>query len=159
MPATETMRPLRCSSISPARRISCSTALFLQPAQHHPDARRQLAQAEGLGDVIVGAQLQPQHLVVLIQPGGQDDDGCLLLPGWGGLAPVSAHEIVAAHLRHHQVQHDQVGLLMPRHEQRLAPVAGGSHLEALLYQVRLEQRAQLGFIIHHQDFLRHRIFI
>src|SRR5919197_1588578 len=44
-------------------------------AQHRPDAGDQLARAEWLGDVVVGSQLQPDHLVDLVAAGGQDDDG------------------------------------------------------------------------------------
>src|SRR5919198_3416741 len=43
-------------------------------AQHRPDAGDQLARAEWLGDVVVGSQLQPDHLVDLVAAGGQDDD-------------------------------------------------------------------------------------
>ena len=46
----------------------------LYPPQHRAGAGHQLAWAERLGDVIVGAQLQPDQLVGLLDASGQHDD-------------------------------------------------------------------------------------
>ena len=43
-------------------------------AQHRADARRQLAQAERLGDVVVGAVLETGDPVVFARARGQHDD-------------------------------------------------------------------------------------
>ena len=42
-------------------------------AEHRADARHQLTQAKGLGDVVVRAQLEPQHAIHLLAPRGQHD--------------------------------------------------------------------------------------
>jgi hypothetical protein len=48
----------------------------LGTAQGDPDAREQLPQAEGLGQVVVGTELQPDDLVdLLVAVAGDDDDG------------------------------------------------------------------------------------
>ena len=44
------------------------------PAQDRPDAGDQLARAERLGQVVVGAQLEPEQLVELVVPGGEHHD-------------------------------------------------------------------------------------
>ena len=47
---------------------------FLETAQHRADAGLEFAWAEGLGQVVVGAQLQPQHPVGFAAMGGEHDD-------------------------------------------------------------------------------------
>ena len=42
--------------------------------QHHADSRQQLVEIGRLGDVIVGAQLQPSNLVDLLATSREDDD-------------------------------------------------------------------------------------
>src|ERR1700676_4684056 len=44
------------------------------PAQHRTDACEELARAERLGQVIVGAQLQPHHPISLFAATGEHDD-------------------------------------------------------------------------------------
>jgi hypothetical protein len=78
--------------------------------QHRSNASHQFARPEGLGQVVVGPKLQAQHLVVVFHPSREQDDGGFLL------LAVQAHEIVPIHLRHHDVQHDEVGLLLPCQE-------------------------------------------
>lgn len=64
------------------------------------DARHKFAHSERLGDVIVGAELQPDDLVGFLQLGGQQNDGSLAFPSIG------ADEGVAVHFRHHDVEQD-----------------------------------------------------
>src|SRR4029077_13417485 len=49
-------------------------ARLLGPAQHALHAREQLAQVEGLADVVVGAHFQPDHAVDHIARRGEHDD-------------------------------------------------------------------------------------
>ena len=44
------------------------------PAQDRPDARDQLARAERLGQVVVGAELEAEQLVELVVARGEHDD-------------------------------------------------------------------------------------
>ena len=44
-------------------------------AQHAFQAREQLAQVEGLGQVVVGADFQPDHAVHHLARAGHHDDG------------------------------------------------------------------------------------
>ena len=57
-----------------ARQLAGRRPLRLRAAQHRLDAGHQLARAEGLGNVVVGAQLEPDHAVGLLVARGQHDD-------------------------------------------------------------------------------------
>ena len=56
-------------------------------AKHGPDAGEQFGQAEGLGEVVVGPDIETDHAVELSVPGGQDDDS----PGIAVLARPATH--------------------------------------------------------------------
>jgi hypothetical protein len=49
-------------------------SLPCNPAQHDLDPGQQHILIKGLGDVILGPQLEAQHLVQFPSPGGQKDD-------------------------------------------------------------------------------------
>src|SRR4051812_35845941 len=72
-------------------------------AQDGPDAGGHLAGAERLDDVVVGAELEPDHAVGLLAAGGQHDDRHL------GLPPDLAADVVARAVGEHEVEQDEVG--------------------------------------------------
>ena len=137
--------------MSAARSCALRVRLIVRPAQDRAHARGQLPRAEGLGHVVVRAQLQAEHALVLLHLGGEDDDGRV------GLLAIDAHELVAAHLRHHQVEDDQVGLFLAGDVDRLLPVRGGDDAEALLSQIGGNQFANFAFVINHQECLGHSL--
>ena len=61
------MRSTRLASLAARRRLA-------RGAERRPRARDQHLRAEGLGDVVVGAQLQARHDVALLALGRQHDD-------------------------------------------------------------------------------------
>ena len=69
-------------------------------------AGEELGQAEGLRDVVLGAELEPRDLVHLAGARAQDDDGHRL-----PLAPQRLEHLEAVQLGQHHVEDDQVGLL------------------------------------------------
>ena len=75
----------------------------MRAPQHGADASEQLLQVERLGDVIVGAELQPLHLVGLLAARRQDDDGHL------ARLPQHRAQIEAVEVGQRQVEHDQIG--------------------------------------------------
>ena len=89
----------------------------------HPDG--QLAQAERLREVVVGADGEPGHLVGLLGPGGQHQDGrpAVALDLLADLEPV--------HPRQHQVQDDQIGMVLGVRRDRLGAVGGGDDAVSL----------------------------
>jgi len=75
--------------------------VVLATTQHGPDARDQLAMAERLRHVVVGADLQPDHLVDLRVAGGDHDHG------HAGVLPQLAAHLNSGKSRQHEVeQHD-----------------------------------------------------
>ena len=77
-------------------------------AQDGPDAAPELADQERLRDVVVRAELEPEHLVELVVARGEHDDrdGALRADPLADLEPVD--------LREHDVEHDEVDLLLAR---------------------------------------------
>jgi len=106
--------------------------------QHGAHARQQLPGREGLGEVVVGAGIEPAHLVRLLGARGQHDDGqrtraCVLAP-----AP---RELQAALPGQHPVQQHQVGQRAADLRLCLHGVRGLPHLVAGVAQ---RQGDQLG---------------
>ena len=83
-------------------RLGERRAVELAAAQLGADAAEQLAHREGLGDVVVGADLEPDDLVDLGVLGGQDDDR------HGAARAHVAADVEAARPRHHDVEDQQV---------------------------------------------------
>ena len=97
------------------------------PAQNRPDAGHHLHHAEGLGQIIVRAQVQPHHLVVLRSPGGRDDDRDA---GGGGIAPEGFENFNAVHSGQHDIQHNELGLGMAQRVEQSHTVPEALRLEA-----------------------------
>ena len=95
------------------------------PPQDGPHACHQLAQAERLGDVVAGAELEAEDDVDLGVPGGDHDDRHRL-QGAHLLAELDARLV-----GQHDVEQDQVGVDPMKETQRLVPVAGAFDGEAL----------------------------
>ena len=123
---------LRCTSSPRARTRRCPRSTSRPPrggtrvrrwagwagvAQGHPHSGQQLVQAEGLGQVVVRAQVERRHLVPLLAAGGEDDDGGLSLPD----APDHGQAIDA---RQAQVEQDDVrAQALEQLQRRLAALA------------------------------------
>ena len=94
-------------------------------AQHGADAGGDLTGAEGLDDVVVGAELQADHAVGLVAARGQHDDRHLRL------APDLAADVVAGAVGEHQVEEDEVGAHARGRVERVRGSAGDLEVEAL----------------------------
>ncbi len=133
-----------------ARRGSCRPR---RAAQHGADAGHHLARVEGLGDVVVGAQLQADDAVGVIDPRGEHDDRD---GGGGGVGAQGAGDVEAVAVGQHQVEHEQVGALAAQGAHGAGPVVGADDPEAGLLQVGPHQARDLAVVVHHQNGLRHR---
>jgi hypothetical protein len=58
----------------------------------------------------------------------------------------------AVDIRHPDIQQDQVGRLFLACGARLFAVLGEAHLVSFVFQYFLQQVANTGLVIHHQDF-------
>src|SRR5437879_4192575 len=128
--------------------LAALVLLLLDPAlaQVGGDAGDQLARAEGLDDVVVGADLQPDDDVDLLGLGAEDEDR----HPRAGPADVAA-DVEAADVGQHQVEEDDVRL------ERLDPGEGVSAAVRLLDQVPLLLAGEAHgltdrrLVIDHQD--------
>ena len=111
-----------------------------------------LPHGEGLGDIVVRPGLEPADLVVLLLPGGEQQDGHIVPVLAQGLAHVEAD-----HFGQHDVQQDQVRLLRPGLPQALLAVIGLQNAVALPLQVEAENVHDVLLVLYNQDglFLRH----
>ena len=114
-----------------------------------PDAQHQLARAERLGDVVVGAQLETDHAVLLRAERGQHDD-----------REVAAGTDAAEHLEtidagQHHIEHDEVGPLVSHHRQRGLAVGRLRDVVPLGAQVGQHHLAD-GRVVVDDEHVRHQ---
>ncbi len=108
-------------------------------AQQGTDPGDEFARAVGLGEVVVGAQVEAEQQVVLGGTRGEHQDGQLVSLGAQG-----THDVEAVQARHHHVEHEQVGCGPVEVVERLAPVAHDDHGVTLALQVAA---GQLGLLL------------
>jgi hypothetical protein len=114
-------------------------------AEHGPDPGHQLAGRVRLGHVVVGAELQPDHLVDLAVLGGQHDHRDLAA---GADLPA---DLGTGQARQHQVEQHQVGAIPVELLQRGGPVVGDRDLVALSAQQVGQRVAERLLVLHYQD--------
>ena len=124
----------------------------LGPPQHRPHPRHQLAGAERLGDVVVGADLQSAHAVRLLAARRQHDDR---LAARGGLAPDLPAHFEPGDERQHPVEDDQVRLAFLDRRQPFLAVDGDRHAVALFFEVVAQQLDQCRLVFDNQNMRTH----
>ena len=71
--------------------------------------------------------------------------------GGFGTAAQNAAQLIAVHMRHHQVDQQQIGVVLLIEPTPFHPVAGLDDHEAIVLQRRAHQRTHDGIVIHHED--------
>ena len=115
---------------------------WLVPAQHGFYPGHQLFRVKGFDHVIVGAQLQSQHLVKGLALGGQHDDGYL---AFGAKLPA---DLIAVHAGQHQIQQYQIRCKAFKGLQRFLAVVGNLGVVALFVQVEGDQLCDIHVVIY-----------
>ena len=116
--------------------------------EHRPHARRQLPQAEWLGDVVVGADVEPGDAVAFARARRQHDDRNVR--GVWARAQDSADFETAQH-RQVQIQQDQIGLALRDDAQRGVAGLDDLHLDAAdLFQCVLDQSGDVLLVLDDQ---------
>ena len=119
--------------------------LRLHPAQHALHAREQFARVEGLRDVVVGADLEPDDAVDDVARRRDHDDADVV-----ALAQV-ARERQPVFAGQADVEQDEVGQrALDLRAHRVAAV-GRAHVVAVPAQVLGEQRAHARVVVDHQQ--------
>src|ERR1041384_2475188 len=81
-------------------------------AQEQVNTVNQLSTGKRFGDVIIGAEFVAAQNVLVLDFGGQENHrNC----GGFGLALESGEHFQTVHLRHHNIENDQVGFLVRQH--------------------------------------------
>src|SRR5882724_3108169 len=93
-----------------------------RPAQQRPRTRHELADAERLGQIVVGAALEPDDLVRLIPPRRQHENRYVAVRR---AVAHRAAERQAVEARNHRVEDEQVESLALGALQRLPAIADG----------------------------------
>ncbi|GAO25994.1 hypothetical protein ALISP_5814 [Alicycliphilus sp. B1] len=126
----------------------------LAPAQDGAYAREQLAWLEGLGQVVVGADLQADHAVHGVALGGEHQHRHL-----GGRARQRAYapaHLQAVHVGQHQVQDHQVGQLAALQLRQAARAIGHvRHLQPGLAEVFAHHLREAVVVFDHQQLRVH----
>ena len=107
-------------------------------AGHGADPRDELAQAEGLDDVVVGAQLEPDDAVDLLALRGDHDDRHV---GAGAQLPADRETV---DVRQPNVEQDEVGR---RRVERRLPGGDTGHLEAFRHEPLDERLRDRVFVL------------
>src|SRR5438552_3210963 len=109
------------------------------------DPGQQLAGAEGFGDVVVGADLQPDHNVNLFGLGAEDDDR----HPQAGFANVPA-DVETRNIGKHDVEQDQVGLIELDAAEGLAAGLRLDHLVAFFLEGEMDRLPDHRLIVDDQ---------
>src|SRR5467141_1903023 len=118
-------------------------------AQHGADAGEQLARAEGLHDVVVGAELEAHYPVGLVVPAGDDDD-------WGrALLPQLARQLHAILSGEVQVEHDQVDGVLGQRLRHFHPVRHRGDAQVVSAEIIRNQLAHRWIVVDGEDVRVH----
>jgi hypothetical protein len=114
-------------------------------------ARDELVGAEGLGDVVVGAELEPDDAVALLGLGRDHDDGD---GRRARLGAQRAADLEARHARQHQVQDREIDGVVSRVGQRLGARRREMRGPAVLFDVTSDQLADVAIIFRNENVHR-----
>jgi hypothetical protein len=115
-------------------------------SQDGPDACDHLLEAERLRDVVVAADRQPRDLVLDVVACGEEQHGDV-----ASALPELAGHLEAVHVRHHHVEHDQVGTVLLGLGERRRAVRRGHHVVPGEPQRRAEQVADRRLVVDDQQ--------
>ena len=117
-------------------------------AEDGADARDELADAERLGHVVVGAGVEAADLVDLLAARREHDDRHERVAAAQLLA-----DLVAVHVGQHQVEQDRVGLLVLGEGHAVLALARGHDAEALELERVLEPEHDVRLVLDDEDGL------
>ena len=125
--------------------LALRLGIGVDAAQQGAHAGDQLARAERLDQVVVGAQLQADDAVLDLALGGEHDDGHV------GVVADGAANALAGNAREHEVKDDQVEVVLGEFLQRLLAVADGGYPIVLALKICGYGIADGLLVLHQQD--------
>jgi hypothetical protein len=114
-------------------------------AQDRLDAAEELAWIEGLGDIVIRAELEPHDAVDILATGGEHDDRYLR-----ARAQLAAQR-QAVFARQHQVEHQQVNMRALHDAAHFPAVGHRGGAKLVLLQILRQQAPDLTVIVHNQQ--------
>ena len=112
-----------------------------------PDAGQQLVCAEGLGQIVVGPQIQGVHLVPLMGP-GRDHHHWQTGPG-----AQLTQDVQTIHIGQSQIQDDQIGTVRGNHGLGLGAGAGHHRVIVMGGEHRGDEVADALLVLNNQDLV------
>ncbi|CAM2160327.1 hypothetical protein PT2222_70310 [Paraburkholderia tropica] len=109
------------------------------------DAREQFAQIEGLGDVVVGAEFEADHLVGGLDERGQHDDART------ARGAQTAAQLQPVHARQHHVEQHQLDALLREHRETLFGAPGQPRAIAFAAQELSQRRTDVGVVFDDEN--------
>ena len=125
----------------------CRAGERARAAQQRADARDELADAERLGQVVVGAALESEDLVGFLAPRREHEDRHVAV---GRVAPDGAADGDAVESRQHQIEDHEIERLGARQAQPFVAVADRDGLQSLEREVQRDEVADVGLVLDHQ---------
>jgi two-component system, OmpR family, sensor histidine kinase VicK len=114
-------------------------------AREGAHAGQQFFEIEGLGEVVVGAAVEGLDLVAHLATGGQHQDGEGRAPGAD-----ASEDRLPIHARQHDIQEDEVDVLVCGLDHAVGAVVGGDGLVTVGGEAAL-QKARYGRIVFHYE--------
>jgi hypothetical protein len=133
----------QASDFDDARRVDGR----LGATQQGFDAGDELAGAEGLGDVIVGAHFEADNAVGFIAARGQHENG---KPVEGFVLADFTANVQAGHFREHQIEQEKIGRRLLERGEAAGAVEGGVDLKAFVGKVIADQFNDIAIVFNDQ---------
>ena len=115
----------------------------VRPAQQRAHARDEFVGAERLGDVVVGAELEPDDAVGLFGAGGQHDDR---QGGRGRIGAERTADLEAVEAREHQIEQQEIRLAAPQRRQHVGAARNLIHRKARAREAAGEEHRDIGVV-------------
>ena len=109
------------------------------------DAGGQFLHPKWLGDVIIRAEFESQHFIGFIEFGGEQDDGRF------AFFAIGFDEVVTAHLGHHDVEQNEIGLFGAGGVEGFTSVGGDDDAEIFGFEIVAHEVADVGFVVGDED--------
>lgn len=119
--------------------------LRTRPTEDAPQARGELFEMEGLGEIIIRTEVESLDAVLRRAAGREHQDGCRVTR----IAQCSEHGI-AVELGQHHVQHDGVEMIVHRQVEPRFTVGDGFHDVSFLFKPTLDEAGNLAFVFDNQ---------
>ncbi len=133
--------------------VSRAAIRAVDASQDGLDPGDELAGAERLGQIVVGAELEPEKLVELVVACRQHHDR------QGRIAPDFAGHVEPVELRQPEIEDDEVRPLPADSFEGSSPRRSRDHREAGMLEVVAGKRRDLWFIIDDEDRLHRKLIV